>query len=56
MLFRSQPLGLCVVGGLVMSQLLTLFITPVYYLYLDKLARFVGRMFGRKGHVADAVA
>ena len=51
-----QPLGLCVVGGLVMSQLLTLFITPVYYLYLDKLARLVGRMFGRKARVADAVA
>ena len=51
-----QPLGLCVVGGLVMSQLLTLFITPVYYLYLDKLARFVGRMFGRKARAVDAVA
>jgi HAE1 family hydrophobic/amphiphilic exporter-1 len=42
-----QPLGLCVVGGLVTSQLLTLFITPVYYLYLDKLARFARRLFGR---------
>lgn len=51
-----QPLGLCVVGGLVMSQLLTLFITPVYYLYLDKLARLVGRMFGRKAREVDAVA
>ena len=36
-----QPLGYAMVGGLIVSQLLTLFTTPVIYLYLDKLSEWL---------------
>jgi multidrug efflux pump len=34
-----QPLGIAIIGGLIVSQMLTLFTTPVIYLYFDRLAR-----------------
>ncbi len=45
-----RPLGLTLVGGLLVSQLLTLFTTPVIYLFFDRLAE----RFGRKAPEADA--
>jgi multidrug efflux pump len=38
-----QPLGYTIVGGLILSQILTLFTTPVVYLYLDRLQRLLRR-------------
>ncbi len=46
-----QPLGLVVVGGLVVSQSLTLFITPVIYLYLEKFRL----LFARGAETAPAL-
>jgi HAE1 family hydrophobic/amphiphilic exporter-1 len=42
-----RPLGLAVVGGLLFSQFLTLFVTPVFYLYMDRLQTWVGKRFRR---------
>ena len=51
-----RPLGIAIVGGLILSQLLTLFTTPVVYLYLDRLQSRLQRAFapGRSPHPAPA--
>jgi multidrug efflux pump subunit AcrB len=46
-----QPLGYTIVGGLMLSQILTLYTTPVVYLYLDRLGARFGR---RKPQVVQA--
>jgi len=47
-----QPLGVAVVGGLLLSQLLTLYITPVIYLYLDRIDRLLRRRLDPPQEVA----
>jgi multidrug efflux pump len=42
-----RPLGIAIVGGLLVSQLLTLYTTPVVYLYLDRLRWWVLRQRAR---------
>jgi hydrophobic/amphiphilic exporter-1 (mainly G- bacteria), HAE1 family len=45
-----RPLGFAVVGGLVFSQIVTLYITPVTYIYLDKLQTLARRRFQKHRH------
>ena len=42
-----RPLGIAIVGGLALSQVLTLYTTPVVYLYLDRYSHWWARVHGR---------
>ncbi|MDB5800546.1 MAG: multidrug transporter subunit MdtC [Rhodocyclales bacterium] len=47
-----QPLGISIIGGLLLSQLLTLFTTPVVYLYLDRFSSWCGRKRAHRAMLA----
>ena len=47
-----RPLGIAIIGGLAVSQLLTLYTTPVIYLYLERLRQ---RVLRRRNTPADPV-
>jgi multidrug efflux pump subunit AcrB len=51
-----QPLGWAMVGGLLVSQALTLFTTPVVYLYLDKLSNWISPRHKAEPEVAVTAA
>lgn len=42
-----RPLGVAVCGGLIFSQLVTLYLTPVFYTYMDIFQSWLERRFGR---------
>jgi multidrug efflux pump len=44
-----KPLGICIIGGLLVSQVLTLFTTPVIYLYFGRMAAWISRFRGSAG-------
>ena len=43
-----QPLGISIVGGLIFSQVLTLYTTPVVYIYLDRFRLWLRRLTARR--------
>jgi multidrug efflux pump subunit AcrB len=49
-----KPLGFAMVGGLILSQVLTLLTTPVIYLTMDKVVRWMGGIRGHRGHLVSA--
>jgi multidrug efflux pump len=51
-----RPLGITIVGGLIISQMLTLYTTPVVYLYMDRMGRWFGRFKRRDPALAERPA
>ena len=51
-----KPLGIAIVGGLLLSQFITLYTTPVIYLYLDRLEQWMNRRWAAKDEETASVA
>jgi hypothetical protein len=51
-----RPLGIAIIGGLIVSQLLTLYTTPVVYLYFDRIQNWWYRVRGRYPKQASNLA
>ena len=51
-----RPLGIAVVGGLAFSQIVTLYVTPVFYTYLDELQGWGGRVLRRRASPSTELA
>jgi multidrug efflux pump len=49
-----RPLGITIVGGLIVSQMLTLFTTPVVYIYIDRFRLWLSSVFGTTRTQAQA--
>lgn len=50
-----RPLGLAVVGGLLFSQILTLYVTPVFYLYMDSLKNKFSNLFNKEKTIKNLI-
>ncbi len=51
-----QPLGLAVVGGLLFSQMLTLYVTPVFYVFMEEFREWIGARLGGGRRVSPVAA
>ena len=49
-----RPMGIAIVGGLILSQTLTLYTTPVIYLYMDRLGKWIRQRRAAAGQVTEA--
>ena len=49
-----RPMGIAIVGGLILSQTLTLYTTPVIYLYMDRLGKWIRQRRAAAGHLTEA--